>query len=258
MKYDKSSLPFLLRLCFLGLTAILFACAGSVDKPSAQDKVEQKNIILTKSFLPVRQYDKEKNIIPYVAMPNPYTEMKGKINKDAVIGFIAAKKAYKSKNFDEAKKQCEQIIQIDKKLAGPWVMLGNIAIEQEDKTKAIEHFNKAISVNPLNVNAYLPLARLERENGQYIAAQNIYAQALQVWKDFPEAHLNLAILYDLYLNDPLQAQQHMEAYQFLSDGKDQQVAKWLDEIRSRTGIEANLYIGPSNTSQNDQSTGDNG
>ena len=83
-----------------------------------------------------------------------------------------------------------------------------------------------------------------------------YAEALSVWEDFPEAHLNLAVLYDIYLNDPLQAQQHMEAYQFLTEEKDAKTAEWLQEIQSRTGIAPNLYIGPSNTSQNDEVEGE--
>ena len=72
--------------------------------------------------------------------------------------------------------------------------------------------------------------------GEFNVAQNTLALALQIWPDFPEAHLNLSILYDLYLNDPKSAQQHMEAYVFLNGNKNAQSEQWLAEIQGRTGI----------------------
>ena len=39
------------------------------------------------------------------------------------------------------------------------------------------------------------------------------------------------------MNQPEQAQKHYEAYQFLTNGRDQKVHKWLVEVKQRTGIE---------------------
>ena len=78
-------------------------------------------------------------------------------------------------------------------------------------------YEEAIRINKDNVNAYLRLALAQRELGEFILAQNTYSEALAIWPDFPEAHLNLSILYDLYLNHPIRAQEHMEAYQFLTN-----------------------------------------
>ena len=231
------------------LTFVISSCATAPTKQSAKPQAAQ--VIALKSsrdYLPVRQYDKEGVETPFVAMPNPYIGIK-KIEANVVTNFIAATKAIKSQQFTQAEALLNEIVAADSTLAGPWVLLGDIAVQKNDPATAIAHYQKAISVNKLNVNAYLPLAKLLRQQGEFIKAQNTYTAALAVWKDFPEAHLNLAILYDIYLNDPLQAQQHMEAYQFLTDYKDKKVAKWLDEIQRRTGIAPNLYIGPSNTSQ---------
>lgn len=238
--------------------AVCFAGCGTIDTKKDQAPKQQAALttIDTKPYLPVRQYDKEGNWIPYVPQINPYLEMKGKIDKEAVFNFIAARKAIKAEKWAEAETLLQKIITIEPSLAGPWVLLGNIAEQKNDPEKAMEHYQKAISVNKLNVNAYLPLAKLQRIKGEFLKAQNTYAKALAVWKDFPEAHLNLGILYDIYLNDSLQAQQHMEAYQFLKGEENATVSQWLDEIRSRTGIEPNLYIGPSNTSQNSETQDD--
>ena len=59
---------------------------------------------------------------------------------------------------------------------------------------------------------------------------------MSIWKDCPEAHLNLGILYDLYLNQPKKAQQHIEAYLFLTQYKNPTAVAWFNEIQGRTGI----------------------
>lgn len=258
MKYNSFSTIFALPVCLLAMVLLLSSCGGSgATKQSAQDKIENPEIRATKQYLPVRQYDKEGNVLPFVRQPNPYEESKTRIDKDVIEDFIAARKAYKNQRYQQTKTLLERIVKTDKSLAGPWVMMGHIALAEKDISAAETHFKKAINVNKLNVNAYIPLAKIYRQKGDFIRAQNIYEEALAVWKDFPEAHLNLGILYDIYLNDPLQAQQHMEAYQFLTGYEDSTVKEWLEEVRSRTGIEANLYIGPPSSSQIDKTGGEN-
>jgi len=232
-----------------------FAGANPVKEAVTEEQVAP-SLAPTRNFLPVRQYDKDGALAAFVAAPNPYLALKGKINKQAVMNFIAARRAIKSHDLTKAEQLLKGITRYETAVSGPWVLLGDIAKTKKEIDSAVAHYQKAIAVNPDNVNAYLPLALLLREQGQFIAAQNIYAQALAVWKDFPEAHLNLGVLYDLYLNDPLQAQQHMEAYQFLTDSKDEQVSNWLKEVESRTGIQPNLYIDSSITSQNREANRD--
>ena len=115
-------------------------------------------------------------------------------------------------------------------------MLGNIYEQSNQIDNALKMYDKAIQINPSNINSYLRLALLQREKGNFIAAQNTYADALSVWKDFPEAHLNLGILYDVYLNHPIRAQKHIEAYLFLTGNKNKEAIKWYEEIKSRTGL----------------------
>ena len=109
-------------------------------------------------------------------------------------------------------------------------------MESKDSKLAITHYQKALEINRSNMNAWLRLAHALRVQGEFLKAQNVYAHALAEWKDCPEAHLNLAVLYDVYLNLPLRAQKHMEAYMFLTGGEDKKVTNWLMEIQKRTGV----------------------
>jgi tetratricopeptide (TPR) repeat protein len=198
------------------------------------------------TVLPKQEYDSEGRKVPYVRQPNPYTEQAAVIPPRAQTLFLAAKYKLRTEDLKGARLTFEQITKEFPQLSGPWVKLGVIAETREKYEEAIRCYNKAISVNAANVNAYLALALLERKQGNFAAAQATYVAALQAWKDFPEAHLNLAILYDLYLNRPQQAQQHYEAYYFLSGSDDQKVKKWLIEVKRRTGIQKSFVDNPPN------------
>ncbi|WP_245929105.1 tetratricopeptide repeat protein [Agarilytica rhodophyticola] len=218
----------------------LLGCGSGGIKQQAQD-VEKLSLLDTTPFIPTQEFDeKTSTYLPYEAMPNPYLELKGRIDKDAVTKFIQARRLFRSGSYQQADVMLSQVVALDNKLSGPWVMRGDIELKKDKLEPAIEHFKKAIEVNPKNVNAYIKLAKTQRLLGKFLEAQNTYTDALTVWRDFPEAHLNLGILYDIYLNHPLRAQKHMQAYQFLTGEKDKEVAAWISEIQKRTGLKTSL------------------
>ncbi len=232
------------RLSMLAVFAFCVGCGTSNPvKDTADAEEPAPEIIVTNAYLPVEEFDKEGLKLPYESAPNPYAEQKGRIKKESVALYIEARRAYRAGKDDQAVKKLEALVASDSTLSGPWVMLGDIAVRSKDLEQAQTHFEKALAVNPDNVNALLRLAHVFRIKGEFILSQNVYAQALALWKDFPEAHLNLAILYDVYMDKPMFAQQHMEAYQFLTSQKDDQVAHWLEEIRSRTGVSYSIKAG---------------
>lgn len=223
---------------YIAAYALLFGCGSTSQKDQVADAVVAPELVETGQFLPKQEYDdKISSYIPYEAKENPYLSLSGRIKKEAVTKFIEARRAFKKKQYDQVDLLLNEVVAIEPGLSGPWVMRGNIALDNDDLEAAKVHFGKAIEINEKNINAYLPLAKIQRELGQFIEAQNTYAKALSVWPDFPEAHLNLGILYDLYLNKPAQAQKHMEAYVFLVKEPTQKVSVWLNEIRQRTGLE---------------------
>lgn len=220
---------------------ILTACAANKPKiPLAGQKVELKN---TQAYLPSQTYDDKGVLVVYQPMENPYLQVKSKINKGSVLLFIEAKKAIRDKDYVKAKQKLSVITQKDTSLSGPWVLLGNIAMEEKKFETAQSHYQNAIKINPDNINAYIALAKAQRLMGEFHVAQNTLGLVLSIWKDCPEAHLNLGVLYDLYLNQPKQAQQHIEAYLFLNGYKNKQAISWYQEIQSRTGIEKS-FIDP--------------
>lgn len=234
----KISNLFKLPAVLLVLAIVGCGSAGVKDEVQATEKL---TLLDTTPFIPVQEFDeKTSTYLPYEAQPNPYLVLKGRINKDAVTKFIQARRLFRAGNYKQVEVLLSEVVALDKKLSGPWVMRGDIEIKQEKLEPAIAHYAKAIEVNSSNINAYIKLAKTQRLLGKFLQAQNTYTDALKVWPDFPEAHLNLGILYDIYLNHPLRAQKHMQAYQFLTEDKDKEVAAWINEIQKRTGLKTSL------------------
>ncbi|MBK7902026.1 MAG: tetratricopeptide repeat protein [Proteobacteria bacterium] len=72
-----------------------------------------------------------------------------------------------------------------------------------------------------------------RQAGQFADAQAAYERALVLDPNFADAERNLAILHDLYLDNPQAALPHYERYQLLTQGADTQVTAWVAELKTR-------------------------
>ena len=73
----------------------------------------------------------------------------------------------------------------------------------------------------------------KRRAGQFADARAAYERALALDPNFADAERNLAILQDLYLDNPTAALPHYERYQLLTQGADTQVTAWLAELKAR-------------------------
>ncbi len=226
------------RYALIGLILTLIGCGTTQTK--TQTQIAPQGLMSTLEYIPIAEKDKNGVPIPYETKTNPYANQKGRIKKEAILEFIKAKRLFTAKDFDSALIKFKNLSESYPKLSGSFVYLGEIADQQKDYLLSEKHYRSAIESNAENVNAYLRLALSQRKQGKFLEAQNSYAKLLSIWPDFPEAHLNIAILYDLYLNHPIRAQRHYEAFQFLTKGENEEVAKWLDDVKSRTGMPTEL------------------
>lgn len=238
MKYVN----YYMKLSVVLLAVVLASCGGNTKKESQQKSPGEIGLVPTQEFIPVPESDGKGGFLPYTAKPNPYLAQRGRVKPESIAKYIDATRALKQKNYAHAERMFSLLTESDEDLSGSWVGLGDVSTEQANYVKAVDHYGKALLVNPKNISAYLRLAHAQRLNGDFLGSQNTYARVLTVWADCPEAHLNLAILYDVYLNHPLRAQKHMEAYQFLTGARNDTVAKWLSEIQQRTGVPVSLVV----------------
>lgn len=226
----------------VAVLAIVGCGTTSNKEPAAVYTPKNVEQISTLEFIPTLKKDKKGHVVPYKVAANPYLSKRGVINKASIQSFVQAKRAYKVAEYETAETALKSVLQQSPKLSGPWVMLGDIALQKDELVNAKENYSRAINLNKQNMNAYIRLAKVQRMLGEFSQAKEVYAAALNEWKDFPEAHLNLGVLYDVYLNDSAKAQKHIEAYQFLTNGENEEVAVWLEEIQQRTGEPTQLKV----------------
>jgi tetratricopeptide (TPR) repeat protein len=98
---------------------------------------------------------------------------------------------------------------------------------------AEQAFREAIMRNNRDAVAYNQLGILQRYKGQFEEARNQYQRAIQIDSDYALPHLNLGILFDLYLQDLELALQQYQKYLALITEEDSQVSGWIVDIKRR-------------------------
>lgn len=119
-------------------------------------------------------------------------------------------------------------------LSGALTNLGILLAQDQQRASAIDSFARAVSANPGNAVAWNWLGILSRESGDFRRAETAYLKAIEARADYADAHLNLAILYELSLHNSLQALEHYRRYQSLlqeQTGKDDlMVGVWIRQL----------------------------
>lgn len=117
-------------------------------------------------------------------------------------------------------------------LAGPYANLAMIALNNKDHEKALSYVNQALKKNPdfpqaLNIFGYLKLSA-----GDIKTAEKSYLKAIKLDDNYALAHYNIALLYDIYLQNIPKAIHHYERYLKLINYSDKQTVEWLNQLRS--------------------------
>lgn len=117
--------------------------------------------------------------------------------------------------------------------SGPLTDLGILYAQGSQLSLAVASLSRAVALKPDNEIAHNWLGTLHRENGDFMRAEQAYQAAIAAKPGYPQAHLNLAILYDVALHRPQQALQGYRQYQHLSGGDSLIVEAWIRELETR-------------------------
>lgn len=173
-----------------------------------------------------------------VAGVNPYQVNRQQVPKPAQAGFDQAVAAMRSKDWQQAEERLLQLTADYPQLSGPWLNLG-ITYRADDRLEDAEAaLRRAIAVNGNNLEAINQLAALRRSAGDFVPAEALYQQALAIWPQHAPSHLNLGVLYDLYMGNLDKAANHYQAYQDLQDEPDPRIAGWLMDMQRRLEVGA--------------------
>lgn len=135
----------------------------------------------------------------------------------------------------EAEALLLQITDEQPELAGPWINLARVFVDQQRHDDAVRALQRAVQANPVNCAARTELGVLLRRRGEFEAAETHYLACLEHRSDYQAAYLNLGILYDLYLGRLNEALAAYERYQSLAAEPDRQVHVWVVDLQRRLG-----------------------
>ena len=205
--------------CVLSVLAVAVGCATS---PKASKPVEEE-IEIPEGELP-----------PLVLIPNPYLQQKKKVPEKLANAFAAGTAQMQSANWPEAEMQFLNLTTQYPEYSGPWVNLGVCQWRQEKFDDAAASFEKAITVNSLNPDAYVLYGVMEREQGEFEKAEELYKKAIAVWPHNAIAHRNLGILYDMYRGQFDDALKHLEmSARIEGENASKELKGWIIDIKRR-------------------------
>ncbi|MGL6162441.1 tetratricopeptide repeat protein [Microbulbifer sp.] len=165
--------------------------------------------------------------------PNPYLAQTDRAPQAARDGMEIARQAFERGDLAAAEAELTKLTESWPKLSGPWLNLGIVQRKLDKPEAAEQSLRQAVAANGDNVFAWNELAALLRDAGRFEEAEQNYREALKRWPDYADAHINLGILFDLYLHKPEEALQHYRAAQALQEEEDRRLAGWIVDLERR-------------------------
>ena len=111
--------------------------------------------------------------------------------------------------------------------------LGLLYLQKQDNKAAKEAFLNAIAQDKNDAIAYNHLAVIQRQQGEFTQALFHYYKAISADPDYANAHLNLGILLDIYMQELPKALEQYEIFQRLTGNSNEKVEKWILDIKRR-------------------------
>ncbi len=152
---------------------------------------------------------------------------------DAQRAFKEAISSFEDGNVDRAELLFSGLSQTHPMLAGSYTNLGIIYSRTDRLNKAEGALLRSVTLNSENPHAYNYLGIVYRKIGRFQDALAYYKKALELSPDLADVHLNMGILHDLYLSDPVTALEHYQHFQALNGKEDKDVHKWIVEVTRR-------------------------
>ncbi|MEW5755032.1 MAG: tetratricopeptide repeat protein [Pseudomonadota bacterium] len=148
--------------------------------------------------------------------------------------FSKALKSMADKKYDQAEEQLLEMARQYPDLPGVYANLGILYTQTDRDKEAQESFQRALELKP-NFPAVLNhLAYLHRTQGRFELALKTYEQALKIDPAYADTHLNLGILYDLYLMEPVNALRQYQIYVDMArPPENDPVRKWVTDLSTR-------------------------
>jgi len=134
-------------------------------------------------------------------------------------------------DFAAAQRIFSEFIRNKPELAGPYTNLALLHFKKNELDKAFKFVNQALERNPRQSQAYNLRAQIYVSRGKIHKAKDDYLKAVQLKPDYSNAQYNLALLYDIYLQEIELAIKHYEIYMSLLKKPDEKTLEWINHLK---------------------------
>jgi tetratricopeptide (TPR) repeat protein len=134
---------------------------------------------------------------------------------------------------DEAERGFLALTKSNPELGGPHANLGVVYRQKKKLEESLAALERAVQANPKQPVFFNQLGIAYRMAGKFTKAREAYEKAIALDPNYALAHLNLGILFDVYLWDGKRALELYDRYLALSPGGDDKVKKWASDLRNR-------------------------
>lgn len=140
----------------------------------------------------------------------------------------------KAKSYDQAHIIFTKLTTSYPNLAGAYVNLALIYNAKSDGNKAELTISKALEINPNNVDALIQMAVLSQKSGRFKDVERYLLTAEAIESSNQIVQYNLAVLYEIYLQQYDDAINHYENYLALTSNDDKETVKrWIQLLERK-------------------------
>lgn len=155
------------------------------------------------------------------------------INPEIKKSYSQVAQLNQSKKYSQALTVLDKIKSQYPQLSGPDYQRARIFLQQQQLDKALEAIDLSLKNNQRNYYSLNLKGIILREQGKFTEAKQVYLKAIEIYPPYPNSHLNLGVLADIYLRDSALALIKYQQYQALTNGTDKKVTNWIIEIERR-------------------------
>ena len=159
----------------------------------------------------------------------------------AVSLFNEANSALEEEHYELAELRLKTLVSEFPNFSSPHTNLGILYAHTARIDSALESFHRAVELAPGDCAPLVMIGLLERQRRAFDIAEKYYLACIVADSSYAPAHLNLGILYELYLGRLPEALTAYEHYQTLAP--DKRVARWITDLSRRVGTEKQLASG---------------
>jgi len=124
-----------------------------------------------------------------------------------------------------------EFIRNNPKLAGGYTNLALVYFKKSKYVKSLKQANKALELNPKQAQALNLRAQLYVLDGKIHKAKKDYIQSVTIKPKYINAQYNLALLYDIYLQEIEPAIKHYKIYLSLLKKPDEATEEWVTHLQ---------------------------